>query len=297
VDVQEFQAAVAPSYLLTGDPLADFSASQLGTGRTPLLTFGGEASSVTIKDSRLVNVTTGTGHRVCSTYNPEGPVQDSSTAYVNTLMMFNTSGSGEVTGLVSINCSVSIGSLLHYTGSSNGRLSITNSSFDRTTTAVSVYNGSLVIADSNFTRVSSTSIAAATFDGSFVSLHKCNFSNGGQAYLSSPNVNVTQSVFSHNIVQADGQADGGALFLYSQDLSSSLDRYFDGMYMIADSFFMNNTSTTDVEDDGGWHLAEVSPCEVVKGMPTIHWLSRTANFMVTLLFLGEALALGGLLSF
>ena len=173
-----------------------------------------------------------------SDYSVEGP---------NTLMLFNMSGGVRVTNLTSVNCKVLSGALLTFLGSRTGLVSVTNSDFGTTFQAIAAMYGSLIMADTAFNNVSMVEITSP--DVTYISMSRCSFFNGGQLYLSGPNVTINGSVFVNNTVKSDGYNPGGAVYITSQRFddapelaSSSYTMYFDGVYNVAQSVFVNNSN-------------------------------------------------------
>ena len=209
---------------------------------TPLLSFGPEASSITIKDSRFMNVA--------------AQSDSSSPTHLDSLIFFNMSDGVTVSNLTVINCTVSgqyippdkgqTYGLLTFMGSHTGPVSISNSSFDTTSQAIAATDGSFLMANTAFDNV--TTVMIMTTGADFVSIDKCNFTNGGRLYIYSPNVTVNHSMFVNNTVLSTGYNSGGALCIESQPFDPkpdfSLKTYsYTGIYTVGDCSFVNNFNT------------------------------------------------------
>ena len=208
------------------------------------------------------------------------------------LMLFSTIGSVIVSGLSSSNCTLVEGALFQFNLSSPASVSLSNSTFSNTFTALAVQHSSIIMTDTAFDHVTQTTII--TRSGTVVDIQNCSFSNGGLLYISAPNVTINHSQFHNNYAGTDGSTPenppGGAISITSQIWDPDDASYFSGTYLISDCLFMNNSATSigpalGTNGAGGAVMVDGS-----QGSATEHLTVQNCTFI------GNSAVVGGALS-
>lgn len=192
----------------------------------PLFSFGEEALSITVKNSRFVNITS--AKNVTSGKDP------------SSMNSFNVEGNVTVTGLAILNCKLISSGLLKISGSRDGIVTISNSSFGTLESSpLNAQCGPIMLAHTSFSEFDYIRIQSSDM----VSIHNCNFTSGGQLKIDADNVTVSHSMFVNNTVYSkDYSAPGGALYINSQDYQDGVPGRDDADYSVSDCFFEGNSN-------------------------------------------------------